>query len=411
MKIFISSIGSRGDVQPVLALAVELKSMHHKIALCTAPNFREWVESQGIEFIPIGPDLKKYAGGKGPDHYVKPSRQQLKRAAAQAVRSQFQVILEAARGYDLMIAGGAVQFATRSVAEILNVPYLFVAYSPVVLPSQEYPPPKIRSSYPQSLPQMINRWLWMKDSQSWNNKFRATLNEERVKFGLTPVRDVRSHIFTDHPWLASDPVLGPAPTGNNMKITQTGPWLLPDYSLLPDELEKFLASGDPPVYIGFGSTTPSDQTALLFIEAAKKLRLHVIISRGWADLNPAEENSGFLSIGDVNFGKLFKRVRAIIHHGGSGTTTAAALGGKPQVVVPHTYDQFYWANRVERSGIGYSVRPGKHLTPDYIAGLILKCLRPAITERAQEIMERIELQGARKAAERISKDYNTTATF
>ena len=94
----------------------------------------------------------------------------------------------------------------------------------------------------------------------------------------------------------------------------------------------------------------SDQTARMLIEAARAVGRRSILSQGWANLTPSDMGSDCLSIGDVNHGKLFPRVTAIVHHGGSGTTTAAARAGRAQVLIPHNYDQFYWAHRCSSWG-------------------------------------------------------------
>ena len=135
---------------------------------------------------------------------------------------------------------------------------------------------------------------------------------------------------------------------------QTGAWLLPDQSPLPDHLSNFLANGEPPVYFGFGSMRAAEQTSRVLIEAARALGLRSIISQGWGNLNLIDAGTDSISISDVNHDKLFAQVAAIVHHGGAGTTTTAARGGKPQVIVPHVYDQHYWASRVQKLGVGVS---------------------------------------------------------
>jgi vancomycin aglycone glucosyltransferase len=202
MKVLLCSIGSRGDVQPILALALELRALGHNASLCVAPNFKDWVESFGLTCVPIGPDLKKLTGGSAPGKALKPSPAQLRQLAAHTTRGHFQVLTEAARGCDLIVAAGALQITTRSIAEALKIPYVFAAYCPVTLRSPDHPQPKMGSHYSQSLPAMANRFLWMRDERSWNDLFRATLNEERAKAGLAPVRNVQRYIFTDRPWLA-----------------------------------------------------------------------------------------------------------------------------------------------------------------------------------------------------------------
>jgi vancomycin aglycone glucosyltransferase len=405
MKVLLSSIGSRGDVQPILALALELRALGHNASLCVAPNFKEWVESFGLTCVPIGPDLKKLTGGSAPSKTPRPSRAQLRQLAAHTIRGQFQVLTEAARGCDLIVGAGALQITTRSIAEALKIPYVFAVYCPVVLPSPDHPPPKMGTHYSQSLPAIANRILWMRDARSWNDLFRTTLNEERAKAGLAPIGNVQRYVFTDRPWLAADPAIAPASATACLQIVQTGAWLLSDRTSLPDHLESFLANGEPPVYFGFGSMRAAEQISRLFIEAARTLGLRSIISQGWANLSLIDAGTDCISIGDVDHERLFTRVAATVHHGGAGATTAAARAGRAQVVVPHLYDQYYWAHRVQQLGVGVSGPTRDRLTVNAMVRALRDCLRPEMKARAQTLAGSIELHGARIAAERLLNEF------
>jgi vancomycin aglycone glucosyltransferase len=109
--------------------------------------------------------------------------------------------------------------------------------------------------------------------------------------------------------------------------------------------------------------------------------LAAVVSQGWADLAPGDSGKDCLSVGDVNFEKLFPRVAAIVHHGGAGTTTAAARAGRAQVIIPHFYDQFYWAHRVHQLGVGVSGPTRDDLTVDALVQALRACLRPEVTCR------------------------------
>lgn len=405
MKVLLSSIGSRGDVQPILALALELKKLGYEASLCVAPNFKEWIESFGVACVPLGPDLKKLTGGTVPGKPVLPSPEQLQQMADESVRTQFQVIGEAARGCDLIVAATALQIAACSIAEAQKIPYVFAAFCPAVLPSPNYPPPKMGGHHSFSLPETVNQQLWKENEEEFNARFGATLNEERAKVGLASVTSVRRYMFTDRPWLAADPVIAPAFSTADMEVVQTGAWILADRMALPDDLENFLANGALPIYLGFGSMRASDQTGRVLIEAARALGLRSILSQGWANLRPSDTGNDCLSIGEVNHEKLFTRVAAIVHHGGAGTTTAAARAGKAQVIIPHNYDQFYWAHRVHQLGVGVSGLTRDDLTLDALVKALRECLQPEIAVRAQSLASRIELRGARIAAERLVNEF------
>ena len=149
-------------------------------------------------------------------------------------------------------------------------------------------------------------------------------------------------------------------------------------------MEEFLADGEHPVYLGFGSMRASDQTGRVLIEAARALGLRSILSQGWAGLTPDDGND-CLSIGDVNHGRLFPRVAAIVHHGGAGTTQTAARAGAAQVIVPHNYDQFYWAHRIQQLGTGVSGPLRDDITVENVAGALREALQPEVRMRAQEL--------------------------
>ena len=398
MRFLLSAIGSRGDVQPLLALAVELKSLGHESHIAVPPNFGEWIQSYGVACIPVGPDVRKLTGGTAPAKPAKPSPPQMQQMAEQMVRYQCQVLMDAAKDADVMVGMGALQIASPSVAEARGLPYVYVTYCPQTLPSADHPPPKAGGHYSQALPGVVNRLLWLRDERSFNNRFRATLNEERGKLGLAPIGSVRSHIFTRQPWLEADPALAPAPRVKGIEIVQTGAWLLPDPSPLPDDVERFLNDGEPPVYFGLGSMRALDQSERMFVDAARAVGRRVIVQRGWAELDASAAGDDCLAIGDVDHAKLFPRCAAIVHHGGSGTTTTAARSGRPQVVVPHMYDQFYFAHRVDVLGIGVSGPTRHELDRDALVSALRECLREEKAERARDLGLRVVTNGVSVAA-------------
>jgi vancomycin aglycone glucosyltransferase len=201
-------------------------------------------------------------------------------------------------------------------------------------------------------------------------------------------------------------VLAPVFPLSGMQVVQTGAWMISEQTPLPDELEDFLTSGAPPVYLGFGSMRASEQTPGTLIEAARSLGLRSILSQGWANLSPGDAGVDCLSIGDVNHEKLFPRLAAIVHHGGAGTTTTAARAGAPQVIVPHNYDQFYWANRVQQLGVGVCGPLRDDLSVDALAQALRECLQPEVKRRAEELSRRMQLQGARIAAQQLIGEFS-----
>jgi vancomycin aglycone glucosyltransferase len=398
MRVLLSTIGSRGDVQPLVALAVQLRALGQDVHLCVPPDFREWIEGLGFTVTPIGPELRALTAS--PAAAAKPlTPDQLRQLGEQSVVTQFATIGEAARGCDVVVGATALQIAAPSIAEHLGVPYVFAAFCPAVLPSAHHPPivMHIRGDVDPP-PDADNRALWAKDAQRWNATWAAILNSCRGRLGLAPVENVLGYVLTAHPWLAADPTLGPR---SDDDVFQTGAWLVDDDRPLGDEIVRFLDAGDPPLYFGFGSIRGTPDLSRAMIDSARELGRRAILSRGWAELALPDDATDCLAIGEVNQRALFPRVAAVVHHGGAGTTTVAARAGAPQVVVPQMYDQFYWARRVGELGIG-ATHAGSVATAESLANAIERTLAPDVVACARSAASWIRTDGARVAAERIA---------
>jgi vancomycin aglycone glucosyltransferase len=399
MRVLLSTIGSRGDVQPLVALALLLREFGQEVRLCAPPDFRDWIDTFGIPFVPIGPEVRPFAIASPPVARAKPSPEQMRQIAEATVATQFEVIPAAAEGCDVLVGGGALQIALRSVAEQRGIRYVYASYCPVSLPSSRHAPPAWRGDSPTD-GSADNSKLWAEDAQRWNASWGVALNWHRASAGMAPVADVRSHIFTDNPWLAADPMLAPWPDPADRNVVQTGAWILPDERPLSAELVAFLEAGEAPVYFGFGSIRAPLGLSEVTIQTARALGRRVIVSRGWAALALLDNEPDCLSIGEVNQQALFPRVAAVVHHGGAGTTTAAARAGAPQVVIPQHYDQPYWAQRIDRLGIG-SAHPPVVPTTDSLAAALSHALQPDIVARAQLIAAAVRPDGATAAAQRL----------
>ncbi|MEV6241425.1 nucleotide disphospho-sugar-binding domain-containing protein [Lentzea sp. NPDC051838] len=384
MLFLVSTIGSRGEAQPVTALAVQLKALGNDVHVVAPPDFEELVTSNGVGFTPVGPMLRTFRSAD-----VKPG--DLARLAEESVREQFRVIGEAARGADVLVAGGALQHATRSVAESVNAHYVYASFCANTLPSPNHAPPAMLGRVPVNGTPEENLRQWEQQRPLFGHA-RETINAERAELGLYPVDDVRDHIFSDAPWLAADPVLGPWPGPG--ELVTTGAWLMDDQRPLSKELEAFLDDGEPPVYFGLGSMHGAHDAAHQAVESARKLGKRVVLQQGWAGLQLADDAPDCIAIGEVNQQALFRRVAAIAHHGGAGTTTTAAAAGRPQIVLPHMYDQYYWGNQVERLGIG---RSSTAVTTEVLAEVL------DLADEAAEVGTRVRTDGAAVAAELLMK--------
>lgn len=382
MRFLVSTIGSRGEAQPVTALAVQLKALGNDVKVVAPPDFEDLVTGNGLDYTPVGPHLRT-ATAVG----LKP--EDLGRLVEESVREQFRVVGQAARGADVLVAGGALQHATRSVAESIDAHYVYASFCANTLPSPHHAPPAMLGRVPVNGTAEENLAQWDQQRHLFGSS-RNAINAERAELGLDPIDDVRGHIFGEDPWLAADPVLGPWPGPGD--LVQTGAWLTDDQRPLVPELEAFLADGAPPVYFGLGSMRGAQDAVDQAVEAARALGKRVVLQRGWADLQLADNAPDCLAIGEVNQQALFRRVAAVVHHGGAGTTTTAAAAGAPQIVLPHMYDQYYWGSQVERLNIG---RSAKAVTTETLAEAL------QLAEQAAKVGTQVRTDGARVAAERL----------
>jgi len=400
MRVLLSTIGSRGDVQPLVALATQLKALDQDVHFCVPPDFREWIERLGFSVTPIGPTLRWT--GKSSTMSALPTLEQRRQMMERTVATQFETVAEAARGCDMIVAATALQIAARSVAEKMGIPYVFAAFCPAVLPSRHHAPPVLAMRGDTPAPLLADySALWDEDSVRWNDGWSSILNAHRAALGLPPVSDVRGHIFADRPWLAADQTLAPWPDPADQNIVQTGAWILSDDSPLDSDLESFLDAGDPPIYFGFGSIRAPQDLSATMVASARRLGRRAIVSRGWADLSLVDDAPDCLAIGEVNQQALFARVAAVVHHGGAGTTTAAARAGAPQVVIPQHYDQHYWAHRVSQLGVGSAHGPGAP-TIESLTAALEAALAPQASARARAVAGAMRRDGAAVAARRLA---------
>lgn len=399
MQVLLSTIGSRGDVQPLIGLALQLVALGQEVRLCVPPDFREWIEGLGMPVTPIGPEVRSTGRASPSSDAITP--EQRRQMIEGTVTAQFETITRAAQGCDVLVGATALQVAAPSVAERLGIPYFFAAYCPAVLPSSRHAPPVLVALGDKPAVAMDDySELWAQDAKRWNDTWGPLINKQRESLDMAAISDVRSYVLTDRPWLAADATLGPWPDPQDEAVFQTGAWILPDERPLAAELEAFLEAGDPPIYFGFGSNRAPADMSRVMITSGRALGRRAIVSRGWAELSLVDDTADCLAIEEVNQQSLFKRVAAVVHHGGAGTTTAAARAGAPQVVIPQHYDQHYWARRVHQLRIGVAHAPGTP-TADSLTSALRQTLQSDVAARAKSIATQVRGDGALVAAQRL----------
>jgi vancomycin aglycone glucosyltransferase len=394
MRVLLSTWGSRGDVEPLLGLAVALQELGADVRMCAPPDFAEHAARVGVPMVPAGKSVRELVHGV---HDRKPSTPaDAPRVAAELVAAQFETVAAAAEGCDALVATGLMPAGARTVAEVRGIPYVLAAFFWGSFPSPHHAPMQ-RPGKPFPPGETDHRVLWDVDAERVQALYGAPLNAHRAALGLPPVDNVRDHVFTDRPWLAADPTLAPWPGSPDLDVVQTGAWILPDDRPLPADLKAFLDAGTPPVYVSFGSVRAPQDAARVAIEVIRAQGRRAVVSRGWADLARIDDQDDCFVVGEVNHQALFGRVAAVVHHGGAGTTTTATRAGAPQVVVPQIADQPYWAGRVAALGVG-AAHDGPTPTLESLSAALKTALTPEVRARATAAAGLIRTDGATVAA-------------
>jgi vancomycin aglycone glucosyltransferase len=398
MRVLFSTFGSRGDVQPLVGLAVRLRELGARVRVCAPPDreFADLLERAGVPLAPAFIPVREWIAAVSAQPAV-----DLPARAAEVMRAQYEAIAAAAEGCDAVVATGLFPSAAaaQAVAERRGLRYVYATFCSLFVPSS-HRRPFAYPGHPHPPGATDNRALWERDIATMNALFGEAVNGHRASLGLARAENVRDHVFTGDPWIASDPVLDPWPPGDR-EVVQTGAWLFRDPRPLPDDLLGSLDAGRPPVYVGFGSMPLRDahEAARVAVAAIRAQGRRAIVSRGWAGLAPAGADDCF-SIGEVNQQALFRRVAAVVHHGGAGTTTAAARAAVPQVIVPQAVDQPYWAERVAALGIGVA-HDGPVATVASLSAALGEAMALETCARAVGVAGMVEADGAAIAARRL----------
>ncbi|MGW7685081.1 glycosyltransferase [Kribbella sp. NPDC054772] len=382
-------------MEPLAGLAVALRELGAEATVCAPPDedFEALLARAGVPMVPLGPSVKSVIAAPKP-----PSGQAAFELAPRLVAARFETLGTVAQGADAIVATGLMPAGARDVADKLGIDYVLACFHLGGIPSQHFSP-GARPGTPSPEGETDRRVLWEHDAERVNALYGPALNSQRATIGLPPVENVRDYVLTDHPWLAADPTLCPSKGMTELDVVQTGAWILPDDRPLPRDVEAFLEAGAPPVYVGFGSMAAYAPKGIaeLAIEACRAHGRRVLLSRGWAGLDLADEGKDCFVVGEINQQALFPRVAAVVHHGGAGTTTTTGRAGTPQVVVPLIADQPYWASRIAALGIG-AAHERSAPTVESLAAALGIALSPETRSRAETVGGEIKTDGATVAA-------------
>jgi sterol 3beta-glucosyltransferase len=416
MRIAIIASGTRGDVEPYVALGKGLQQAGHVVRLVTHANFEPLIRSHGVEFWPVAGDVQDVAQGMTGQlergNFVAILREMSKQAEIGAI-SLAQSALAACRGMDLVLGGLAGLFVGFAIAQKLGLPYMQAYYAPFT-PTRAFPSFLVRKQ-PPLLGGAFNRLSYHLARQMMWQSFRSADNRARKEVLALPPAPF-SGPYSD-PRLRECPVLYgyspsviPPPDDWGQDIHVTGYWFLdePAEWTPPPGLARFLKAGPLPVYVGFGSMSTRDPqaTARLIFDALARAGQRGIVLSGWGGMVAADAPNNIYMLDTAPFAWLFPRMAAVVHHGGAGTTAAGLRAGVPSIVVPFFADQPFWGQRVAALGAGPQPIPRKQLTAERLAAAVTQAVsNPQMRSRAADLGAKIRAEDGIGCATKVIAEW------
>lgn len=416
MHITILTIGSRGDVQPFIALGVGLRQFGYQVRLATHAKFKPLVKMHGLDFSMINGE---------------PQDMLLSDVAQAAMRSKNPLLLnrylneavidpilasgpidswEACQGTDAIISGG-LAFWGIDIAERIKVPCcagFLQPFSPTrAFPTTTVPPETERFGglYNHLSFSVIYSLMWQLIRKRVN-EFRQSILQlpPTQKSPLVRMQDFGIPILS-----AVSPSVIPKPSDWSDMDHMTGYWFLdsPLEYTPPQNLVDFLADGSPPICIGFGSMPGPEtkKTTGLALEALKKTGQRGVLVTGWSGISQLDLPDHIFSVKSVPHDWLFPQMQCIVHHGGAGTTAATLRSGVPGIPIAFLADQPFWAYRAFKLGVSPAPIDRRKMSVDQLANTILEIINhPELNDRADELGKKIRNEnGVVKAVKVIDK--------
>lgn len=418
-RIAMATLGTQGDIQPYVALARALKERGYSVVLGTTEDFETLVTSYGIEFWSLGSSMQEFVKQAQFDKAMNKSllvnAPGLLRQGQRIVDAAARAAWDMCQGADCIILNMNTSF-TIDIAEALDIPPIVAALQPLNSTS-EFP---LCIYYGPSFGRTLNKLTYstMTVQQIYYNLPRNKLRRELM--GLEPRKNGGFFKDTDGSPLwtlnAYSELVSPRPRDWPKTSVVTGYWMLPDNTgWEPSEAFKaFLAKGDKPVYVGFGSMPfGADRNTDILREAVELWGGRVVVGRGWGGIKPDELSPEHVYVIDrAPHDQLFKYVKGVVHHGGAGTTAAGLHLGRPTFVVPQMVDQPYWGRRVYELGCGPKPVRRRKLTPEILADALEDLSTNADYARnAEALGEKLRAEdgtgNAIKVIERVMANYRS----
>jgi sterol 3beta-glucosyltransferase len=361
MKLAAVTFGTEGDTRPIATLCSALRDAGHDVILLAAEGTAGSARDLGVPYAALAGDIRSMlqprnasiVSGKAG---LNATTRALSRVANDNATAWMRQTLQLATGCDAIVCAGLAAFVGLSAAEKLEIPAIGAGMIPLT-PTAEFP-----SSFlpPRRVPRWLNRFSHRFVAEVLWRAFRRAINEARIGVcGLPP----RSRLWSAHPMLYGiSPSLLPKPTDWPSNASMCGQWVRPvDDWDAPQSLQDFLAAGEAPIYVGFGSMMGFDRNFMRDAVVTAVAGRRALFYPGWSGTEGLELPRNFCLIEETPHDWLFRRASLVIHHGGSGTTHSAARAGRPSVVLPFAGDQPFWAERLRLLGVAPETTSGRNV--------------------------------------------------
>jgi len=405
MRIVIIATGSRGDIEPYIALGKGLAGAGNYVRFVSHENYETLLNAQGMEFWPVEGNIQDIVQSSEMRERIEAGNflmlmSQMSKEAERGALALAEGGLAACRGMDLVLAGMGGLYVGLALAEKLDLP-MVQAYVLPFTPTHDFPGVLL----PQSLSRLggsFNRLSHHLTRQVLWQGFRSADGMARQKVLRLPKAPFWGPYNSDR--LRNSQILygfSPAvisrPSDWEERIHVTGYWLqnsVPDWTP-PQALVEFLEKRPPPLYIGFGSMSNRNpkETASLVLEALGRVGQRAILLSGWGGMQTEDLPETVFIIDSIPHAWLFPRVAAVVHHGGAGTTAAGLRAGIPSILIPFFGDQPFWGERITELGVGPAAIPRKKLTVERLSTAIDQAIHDSVMrQQAAELGSKIRAE-------------------
>jgi sterol 3beta-glucosyltransferase len=413
MKITILTYGSRGDVQPFLALALGLQEAGHTLKQAAPHRFADFVEEHGVSFVPLAGDpeiisQRLNAAGVNPIGMVHAISDYVFSIGDQVIHQTFAACEDA----DLIVHSFLFTTGGHSLARKLKIPDVSVQTFPVFAPTRAIAPVPMPDLPPGLLSYFFH---WLITQIFWHG---GNFGYGRLRKRLPGISDLDLHwpFDPDDTRLMTPLLLACSPTVIPHPHDWDSPHIhIPGYFFLdtietyqpPPSLRDFLADGPPPVCITFGSTVHNkpERVYRIVLNALSQTKNRGIILSGWSHLQTISTSDNVLVLDAAPHDWLLPKCKAVIHHGGAGTTAAGLRSGIPNLVISSAADQPFWGLRVHTVGAGPRPIPVRKLTTEKLIVALTEADGNILRSSAQAVGRKIRSEDGVEQAVNIIEDY------